>query len=167
MANNNEKLLSKESKQDFSDLLIDLAKNIKQAEKKEWINTEIEEKLAKLSNKMEWISTIEDAKELLEDVEKELATLKEYKQFKELLATLKEKVEDLRKKYTKPFKKELNDLQQSVISESNISPEQIKKQAKKWRELASKKIEDWIVVKLAQWTGLIARIAKASLQKKS
>ena len=165
MTNNKEKLFSKEQKQDFSDLLIDLAKDIKQAEQKEWISTEVDEKLAELSNKMEWINTIEDAKKLLEDVEKELAALKEYKQFKELLTTLEEKVEDLRKKYTTPFKKELNDLQKSVISDSNISPEQIKKQAKIWREKASNEIEKWIVAKLAQWNGWIARIAQKALWK--
>jgi hypothetical protein len=35
MTNNKENLFSKEQKQDFSDLLIDLAKDIKQAEQKE------------------------------------------------------------------------------------------------------------------------------------
>jgi chromatin segregation and condensation protein Rec8/ScpA/Scc1 (kleisin family) len=118
-----------------------------------------------LSDKMDWINTIDDAKKLLEDVEKEIAALKEYKQFKELLSTLEEKVEELRKKYTQPFKKELADLQKKVVTDSNISPEQIKKQAKIWRENAKKEIEEWIVAKLAQWNGWIARIAQKALWK--
>ena len=164
MINNKKELyLSEEQKQDFSDLLNDLAKYIKQAEQQEWINTEVDEKLAELSNKMKWINTIKEAKKLLENVEKELAALKDYKQFKELLTTLEEKVEVLRRKYTTLLKKELNNLQQLVVSESNISPDQIRKQAEKWRKKASNKIEKWIVAKLAQWNGWIAHIAQKAL----
>jgi len=161
--NNSEKPLSMHQKKDLKDLLEDLSSQIKSREEVNWVNTPVDEKLLKMSKKVDTLLTEKEAKEFLDDVKEELAVLREYQNFEELLWKLERKVDKLRETFTHKIKKEIANLQKEILDGNNLTPEQMLVKARLWRKTAANEIEKWIVAKLAQREDWIWRLAKKAL----
>jgi alpha-D-ribose 1-methylphosphonate 5-triphosphate diphosphatase PhnM len=152
--------ITEQEKNDFKELLTELSFNIKIIEKKEWKTTEVDEHLMDLSMKIENINTTEQANDFLNEIQLELSALKDYSEFKNILSSLEKKVDELKNKYAQYTKKELNNLQQTVLDKSKLTKEQIILKANIWRKKASSKIKNGIVAKLAQRNDWIWKIAQ-------
>jgi len=159
-----EKLLSNEQKDDLKGLLEDLSWQIKSKEEVAWIDVSVDEKLLKMSQKIDTLLTEKEAKDFLDDVKEELAVLREYQNFKELLWKLERKVDEIEKQYTSKVKTKIADLQKEVLDKNNLTPKQMKELARQGRKNAANEISDWIVAKLAQREDWIGKIAKKALQ---
>jgi len=160
-----EKLLSNEQKDDLRDLLWKISEQIKAKEEVKHIETGVDEKLLKISKKIDNLTTKQEAKNFLDEVKEELAVLKEYQAFKELLWNLERKVDEIKEQYTKKVKDKIAQFKQQewLPDLNNLTPEQMVKLADKWRKNAANEISDWIVAKLAQREDWIGKIAKKAL----
>ena len=160
-----EKLLSNEQKDDLRDLLWKISEQIKAKEEVKHIETGVDEKLLKISKKIDNLTTKQEAKNFLDEVKEELAVLKEYQAFKELLWNLERKVDEIKEQYTKKVKDKIAQFKQQewLPDLNNLTPEQMVKLADKWRKNAANEISDWVVTKLAQRDDWIGKIAKKAL----
>ena len=154
--------LSSYEKAEIKSMLEDMANNIKSKEEISWINVELDEKILSLSGRVDELQTKEELNDFLNDLDTELAVLKEYQAFKELLAKLEQKVDNLRKKVIWNTKKELWNFAQKICFDTK-DPNVLYQMADIWRKNAVKEIEQWIVVKLAQRDDWIGRLAKKAL----
>jgi len=153
-----EKLLSQEQKSNLKDLLNELAWQIKAKEEISGVDTKVDDKILSLSAKVENLETESDANELLNELKDDLVVLKEYNQFKEILKKLEAQVEKIKSQYTQKTKKELSSLEKQINPE-NLTPEQLKKLADKWRKQAAKNVW-WIVTELAKRDDWIWKLAQ-------
>jgi hypothetical protein len=90
--------LSQNDKEEVKSMLEEIASNIKSKEEVSGNDIKLDEKLLLLSGKVDKIQTKEELNDFLNEVDVELAVLKEYQAFKELLAKLEKRVDELRKK---------------------------------------------------------------------
>jgi thermostable 8-oxoguanine DNA glycosylase len=156
-------ILSPEEKQDIKALLEDFSSQIKSKEETSWIDTNLDEKLANISAKVDKLETKSEAEQLLDGLKKELSVLNEHNELKDLLRRFELKLEEEKQKYLRSYKDEFSSLKNQVIKNKLPStPEEIKQVANEGRKNALAQIEKWIVAKLAQrddWIGKLARKA--------
>ena len=157
---NNQQEITQQEKNDFKKLkklLEDMALSIKKeenlSEKLSHETTDVDEKIWKLSSKIESLSTQKEASDFLNEIQSELWALKEYSE-------LEKKVDELKDKYSQNVKTKLTYLQKDIFDKNNLTKEQLLIKSIKWRKKSAEKIWEWIVSKLAQRNDWIWKIAR-------
>ena len=151
---NNQQEITQQEKNDFKKLLEDMASSIKnkKEEKLSYETTDVDEKIWKLSSKIESLSTQKEASDFLNEIQSELWALKEYSE-------LEKKVDELKDKYSQNVKTKLTGLQKDIFDKNNLINEQLLIKANEGRKQAFKEIKH-LVDKLLKKGGLIWKIAK-------
>ena len=151
--------LTPEQQKDIKDLLNEFASEIENLK-----NEEIKNKLNQLKEEV-WELDQTNINNFFDELKSELKILKDYAEYKNVVSNLEKKLSKIEKEILQPTKDELSNLQKKVKKINNIENltlEEIKELADKWRRKHSNQIK-WIVEKLASRSDFIWKIAKKAL----
>jgi len=146
-----------ETKNEYKKLLSELSQSIKKTKQSISIKIDVDEKVWKLSWKIDELETQQQANDFLNDVKEELQVLKEYTEYKDLFELLEKKVEFFQKQIKKDTKNQLWELQQQIFE--NKKPTNIVSKASEWRKIHAEFIS-WIVDSLVKKWGFLWYFAR-------